>query len=52
MSNSKPLSDSPLPDKPTTTPPFGYRMVGNRVEIDPAQAKRVVALFRQYVQNQ
>lgn len=29
----------------------GYRVVGNRIEIDLDQAKRIVTLFRDYVRN-
>lgn len=35
---------------PVTLPP-GYRIVNNCVEIDPVQAKRIVALFREYVRS-
>ena len=35
---------------PVRLPP-GYRMVGNRIEIDPVQAKRIMALFREYARG-
>ena len=48
MSNNKSPSDSP----PSVMIPVrllpGYRVVGNRIEVDPVQAKRIVALFRDY----
>ncbi len=35
---------------PVTLPP-GYRIVDNRIEIDPVQAKRILDLFREYARS-
>lgn len=51
MSGNKPPSESSLPVTIPVRLPPGYRVVGNRIEVDPVWAKRIVALFRQYVQG-
>jgi hypothetical protein len=48
MSNHKSPSDSPLSITIPVRLPPGYRVVGSRIEVDPVQAKRIVALFRDY----
>lgn len=48
MSGNKPPSDSPLMVTILVRLPPGYRVVDNRIEVDPVQAKRIVALFREY----
>jgi hypothetical protein len=48
MSNHKSPSESSLPVTIPVRLPPGYRVVGNRIEVDPVQAERIVALFRDY----
>ena len=48
MSNHKPPFDSPLSVTIPVKLPPGYWVVGNRIEVDPVQARRIVALFRDY----
>jgi hypothetical protein len=51
MSSTEPPSNSALPAKIPGTLPLGYRLVDNRIEVDPVWAKRIVSLFRQYVER-
>lgn len=50
MKSTKSPPDSLLVTIHVTLPP-GYRVVGNQIEIDPDQAKRIVSLFREYAQH-
>ncbi len=51
MSNSKPPSDAATPVTIHIKPPYGYRVAGNRLEVDPAETQHIASLFRQYVQG-
>ena len=51
MSNNKSPSDSPPSVTIRVKLPPGYRMVGNRIEVDPVQARRIVALFQEYARR-
>ena len=51
MSNNKSPSDSPPSVMIPVKLPPGYRVVGNRIEVDPVQAERILALFRDYVRS-
>lgn len=51
MSNHKPPSNTRITVTIPVRLPPGYRVVGNRIEVDPVQAKRIVALFREYARS-
>ena len=52
MSNKKSPPNSPrISVMITVKLPPGYRAAGNRIEVDPVQAKRIVALFQNYAHS-
>jgi hypothetical protein len=51
MSMNKSPSDSPPSVTIPVRLPPGYRVVGNRIEVDPVQAKRIVALLRNHARS-
>lgn len=51
MSDTKPPSNTRISVTIPVNLPPGYRIVDNHIEIDPVQAKRIVALFREYARS-